>query len=145
MKTGVNQLPIMGDTDTKCPDLSGHKRDPFPRSPMRFSINPDSLGQGAPPSSTVDHLVRIKRCASQLVQNCSSKILQLYGVQLVMLGTSFDPEIGCEYVIYRLEDAVSQKECPNEQQQRPTVITAYSVQVSIMIYVFSMSSILFSY
>lgn len=118
--------------DTKSPDTTGLSMDPFPRSPLRFSLNEDSFQGGSPSSASItDHLelVRVKRCAAQVVINSSAKILQLYGVQLVLLGTSLDPDNGCEYCVYRLEAATHQGEGATDHQP-PMQIASYSVQVS---------------
>lgn len=128
----------MAQCPTDHPMSTAHNMDPFPRSPARFPFNQDNNPQGGPPPPSVDHLVRVKRCAAHLVLNSSSKILQLYGVQLAVLGTSFDPEIGCEYVVYRIEEtfSTSPREDASEQQQKQqqSQITAHRVQVSKFAY-----------
>lgn len=112
--------------NTTCRDALGLRTQHS--EPMRFPINLDSVRHGAP---SQDHLVRVKRCAAQVVVNNTAKIMQLYGVQLMPLGNCCDPANGIEYVVYRMEDSFDQRDEAYGQQPN-TGITAHSLQVSLL-------------
>lgn len=71
----------------------------------------------------MDNLVCVKHGVVPMVMRNSSKIGQLFGVQLVSIGTRTDLKSGCDYVVFRMDSFQSLEQS-----------VAQSVQVNTYLY-----------
>lgn len=80
-------------------------------------------------ASSKDNLVCVKHGLVPLVLRNASKIIQLFGVQLVSVGTRTDLQSRCDYLVFRMEAL--------RFVDQPAVVIAKNVQVSryLIIYI----------